>query len=135
MHQSLGYSWMLSSHHNRTVEAGDWPWLICTAKRHDQAGLDVAGMHSREVLQEPALCQQSSLDRITQRTTQVLYMVNSGSEANDLALRIARAARPGATHVAVMGAAYHGHTGQVRHMISGKTGEGPHRDSVRHLGQ
>jgi 4-aminobutyrate aminotransferase-like enzyme len=48
-------------------------------------------------------------------------MVNSGSEANDLALRIARAARPGATHVAVMGAAYHGHTGQVRHMISGKT--------------
>jgi ethanolamine-phosphate phospho-lyase len=45
---------------------------------------------------------------------QVLYMVNSGSEANDLALRIARAARPGATHVAVMGAAYHGHTGQTR---------------------
>jgi 4-aminobutyrate aminotransferase-like enzyme len=44
----------------------------------------------------------------------VAYLTNSGSEANDLALRIARAAavgggRPGATHVAVVGGAYHGH--------------------------
>ena len=37
-------------------------------------------------------------------------MVNSGSEANDLALRISTANRPGATHVAVMAGAYHGHT-------------------------
>lgn len=40
---------------------------------------------------------------------QTLYLCNSGSEANDLALRIARTARPGATHVAVMAGAYHGH--------------------------
>jgi hypothetical protein len=47
---------------------------------------------------------------------QVIYLANSGSEANDLALRVARAAaaaaapgRPAATHVAVMGGAYHGH--------------------------
>jgi len=39
----------------------------------------------------------------------VSYLVNSGSEANDLALRIARAARPGHSHVAVMEGAYHGH--------------------------
>lgn len=39
-------------------------------------------------------------------------MVNSGSEANDLALRIATTARPGHTHVVVMGGAYHGHTGE-----------------------
>ncbi|KAL6747168.1 PLP-dependent transferase [Haematococcus lacustris] len=44
---------------------------------------------------------------------QVLYMVCSGSEANDLALRVAAAARPGATHVVVMGGAYHGHTGAL----------------------
>ena len=42
---------------------------------------------------------------------QVMYAVCSGSEANDLALRIAMAnAGPGATHVAVMDGAYHGHT-------------------------
>ncbi|KAG2486694.1 hypothetical protein HYH03_014623 [Edaphochlamys debaryana] len=40
---------------------------------------------------------------------EVVYLVCSGSEANDLALRIAMAARPGQTHVAVMGGAYHGH--------------------------
>ena len=37
-------------------------------------------------------------------------MVCSGSEANDLALRIARAHAPGHRHVAVMDGAYHGHT-------------------------
>lgn len=41
---------------------------------------------------------------------QVTYMVCSGSEANDLALRIARENAPGAMHVAVMDGAYHGHT-------------------------
>ena len=42
---------------------------------------------------------------------QVMYAVCSGSEANDLALRIAMAnAGPSATHVAVMDGAYHGHT-------------------------
>ena len=41
---------------------------------------------------------------------QVAYFVNSGSEANDLALRIAHCAAPGATHVAIMAGAYHGHT-------------------------
>lgn len=41
---------------------------------------------------------------------QVAYFVNSGSEANDLALRIAQCAAPGASHVAIMGGAYHGHT-------------------------
>jgi ethanolamine-phosphate phospho-lyase len=45
---------------------------------------------------------------------QVTYLTNSGSEANDLALRISRAAavaagRLRATHVAVVGGAYHGH--------------------------
>lgn len=41
---------------------------------------------------------------------QVMYAVCSGSEANDLALRVARANVPGAWHVAVMEGAYHGHT-------------------------
>ncbi|KAK9795530.1 hypothetical protein WJX73_009487 [Symbiochloris irregularis] len=44
---------------------------------------------------------------------QVCYYVNSGSECNDLALRIARLARPGATHVAVMAGAYHGHVSSL----------------------
>lgn len=39
--------------------------------------------------------------------------MNSGSEANDLALRIANCASPGASHVAIMGGAYHGHTKAV----------------------
>lgn len=38
-------------------------------------------------------------------------MVTSGSESNDLALRLIRAAgKPGAQHIAVMGSAYHGHS-------------------------
>ena len=41
---------------------------------------------------------------------QVAFMVCSGSEANDLALRIARENAPGQYHVAVMDGAYHGHT-------------------------
>ncbi|GAX77014.1 hypothetical protein CEUSTIGMA_g4461.t1 [Chlamydomonas eustigma] len=40
---------------------------------------------------------------------ETLYFGNSGSEANDLALRVALEARPGATHVAVLAGAYHGH--------------------------
>lgn len=44
---------------------------------------------------------------------QVCYYVNSGSECNDLALRIAKLARPGATHVAVMEGAYHGHVSSL----------------------
>lgn len=62
---------------------------------------------------------------------QVVYLVNSGSEANDLALRIAAAAaaqpRPvssssssiGTTprdHVVVMAGAYHGHLSNLIHM-------------------
>lgn len=43
----------------------------------------------------------------------VLYLVNSGSEANDLALRIAQHYRPGAQHVVVMAGAYHGHTSSL----------------------
>lgn len=39
-----------------------------------------------------------------------MYAVCSGSEANDLALRVARANAPGAWHVAVIEGAYHGHT-------------------------
>lgn len=39
-----------------------------------------------------------------------MYAVCSGSEANDLALRVARANVAGAWHVAVMEGAYHGHT-------------------------
>jgi len=41
---------------------------------------------------------------------EVAFMVCSGSEANDLALRIARENAPGQHHVAVMDGAYHGHT-------------------------
>ena len=44
---------------------------------------------------------------------EVVYMVCSVSEANDLALRIARAATGGATHVAVIDGAYHGHVGSL----------------------
>ncbi len=40
-------------------------------------------------------------------------MVCSGSEANDLALRIARAATGGATHIAVLDGAYHGHVASL----------------------
>ena len=39
-----------------------------------------------------------------------MYAVCSGSEANDLALRVARANVAGAWHVAVMQGGYHGHT-------------------------
>lgn len=52
-------------------------------------------------------------ERITQKMPEplrVMYAVCSGSEANDLALRVARANAPGAWHVAVIEGAYHGHT-------------------------
>ncbi|EFJ46733.1 hypothetical protein VOLCADRAFT_92827 [Volvox carteri f. nagariensis] len=52
----------------------------------------------------------SSTKANTLQNLEVLYLVCSGSEANDLALRLISVARPGATHVAVMGGAYHGHT-------------------------
>ena len=60
---------------------------------------------------------------------QVMYAVCSGSEANDLALRIAMAnAGPSATHVAVMDGAYHGHTTAAIHLspykFDGPGGEG-----------
>jgi ethanolamine-phosphate phospho-lyase len=42
-----------------------------------------------------------------------LLLCNSGSEANDLALQMARAARPEATHIAVMEGAYHGHVSSM----------------------
>ena len=63
---------------------------------------------------------------------QVTYFVNSGSEANDLALRIASCAAPGATHVAIMAGAYHGHTKAIidlsPYKYDGPGGEGqqPH---------
>eukprot|EP00191_Tetraselmis_sp_GSL018_P014710 CAMPEP_0177589222 /NCGR_PEP_ID=MMETSP0419_2-20121207/6678_1 /TAXON_ID=582737 /ORGANISM="Tetraselmis sp., Strain GSL018" /LENGTH=159 /DNA_ID=CAMNT_0019079541 /DNA_START=199 /DNA_END=674 /DNA_ORIENTATION=- len=42
---------------------------------------------------------------------QVVYLTCSGSEANDLALRMVKASsKPGAVHIAVLGSAYHGHT-------------------------
>jgi len=46
-------------------------------------------------------------------SSQVAYFNCTGSEANDLALRIALAKAPGATHVAIMAGAYHGHTKSV----------------------
>jgi len=63
---------------------------------------------------------------------QVAYFVNSGSEANDLALRIAHCAAPGADHVAIMAGAYHGHTKAIidlsPYKYDGPGGEGqqPH---------
>ena len=63
---------------------------------------------------------------------QVTYFVNSGSEANDLALRIASCAAPGAMHVAIMAGAYHGHTKAIidlsPYKYDGPGGEGqqPH---------
>lgn len=42
-----------------------------------------------------------------------LLFCNSGSEANDVALQIARAAAPEARHVAVMEGAYHGHVASM----------------------
>lgn len=42
---------------------------------------------------------------------EVLYFVSSGSEANELALRLARAATDGAPDVLVQEHGYHGHTG------------------------
>ena len=44
----------------------------------------------------------------------VVFFVNSGSEANDLALRLARAAnKRGSTRTLVVEHAYHGHTTSV----------------------
>lgn len=45
------------------------------------------------------------------RHLDVIYFVSSGSEANDLALRLARAATGGASDVLVHEHGYHGHTG------------------------
>ena len=42
-----------------------------------------------------------------------LLLCNSGSEANDLALQIARAAQPTALHIAVIAGAYHGHVSSM----------------------
>ena len=60
----------------------------------------------------------------------VCYFVNSGSEANDLALRMARAATAG-TDVVVLGGAYHGHTSALidvsPYKHAGPGGEGPPR--------
>jgi Aminotransferase class-III len=42
-----------------------------------------------------------------------LLLCNSGSEANDLALQLARAARPEASHIAVIEGAYHGHVSSM----------------------
>jgi 4-aminobutyrate aminotransferase-like enzyme len=44
-----------------------------------------------------------------------LYLVNSGSEANDLALQIAMAARPNAAQIACLDGAYHGHVTTMMH--------------------
>ncbi|GIL48167.1 hypothetical protein Vafri_4859 [Volvox africanus] len=74
----------------------------------------------------------SSSPTISQPNLEVLYLVCSGSEANDLALRIIAAARPGATHIAVMGGAYHGHTSALIQVSpykfwgQGGTGRQPH---------
>ncbi|GIL74813.1 hypothetical protein Vretimale_2410 [Volvox reticuliferus] len=74
----------------------------------------------------------SSSSTISQPSLEVLYLVCSGSEANDLALRIIAAARPGATHLAVMGGAYHGHTSALIQVSpykfwgQGGTGRQPH---------
>lgn len=63
---------------------------------------------------------------------EVVYLVCSGSEANDLALRMITANRPTASHVAVMAGAYHGHTTALMPLSSykfwGRGGEGrqPH---------
>ncbi len=43
----------------------------------------------------------------------VVYFVNSGSEANDLALRLARAHTRGATEVLTLDHAYHGHVSSL----------------------
>jgi 4-aminobutyrate aminotransferase-like enzyme/Ser/Thr protein kinase RdoA (MazF antagonist) len=58
----------------------------------------------------------------------VCYFVNSGSEANDLALRMARAAT-GGTDLIVLAGAYHGHTAALidasPYKHDGPGGEGP----------
>lgn len=56
----------------------------------------------------PAAAASASADPLD-----MLYLVCSGSEANDLALRVVAANRPGATHVAVVAGAYHGHVASL----------------------
>lgn len=59
---------------------------------------------------------------------QTLYLVASGSEANDLALRITSTCNPGAGHVAVLAGGYHGHLSSLIPLSSykfwGKGGSG-----------
>ncbi len=65
----------------------------------------------------------------------VCFFVNSGSEANDLALRLARA-HTGAQDVVVLGGAYHGHTAALieispyKHDGPGGAGAPPHVRAV-----
>ena len=83
-----------------------------------------------------AYCKQQTLSQGWLLTSfyavQVMYAVCSGSEANDLALRVARATVAGAWHVAVMQGAYHGHTTATLDLSPykfdgpGGTGQPPH---------
>ncbi|MEM6570780.1 MAG: aminotransferase class III-fold pyridoxal phosphate-dependent enzyme, partial [Planctomycetota bacterium] len=63
---------------------------------------------------------------------EVLYFVCSGSEANEVALRLARAATDGATDVLVQEHGYHGHTGATvarsHYKFAGKGGFEPPAD-------
>ncbi len=60
-------------------------------------------------LHEQILRYADELRALLPESLSVCYFVNSGSEANDLALRMARAAT-GGSHLVVLEGAYHGHT-------------------------
>ncbi|GLI69486.1 hypothetical protein VaNZ11_014119 [Volvox africanus] len=95
-------------------------------------GIQPQSQPQSQRLQQQQKQPPSSSPTISQPSLEVLYLVCSGSEANDLALRIIAAARPGATHIAVMGGAYHGHTSALIQISpykfwgQGGTGRQPH---------
>ena len=86
-------------------------------------------------LHEHILRYADALRALLPEPLRVCYFVNSGSEANDLALRMARAAT-GGDHLVVLAGAYHGHTAALidaspyKHDGPGGAGAPPHVHAV-----
>ncbi|KAG5684646.1 hypothetical protein PVAND_013864 [Polypedilum vanderplanki] len=70
--------------------------------------MSIISTNSRFLHDEMILCAQNLINRMPGNTLSVCYFVNSGSEANDLALRLARA-HTKQRDVITLDHAYHGH--------------------------
>jgi 4-aminobutyrate aminotransferase-like enzyme/Ser/Thr protein kinase RdoA (MazF antagonist) len=144
----LGASLSLSYAEPLYIRRGEGSWLF---DEHERAYLDcvnnvchVGHCHPRVVaavseqlatlntntryLHEAVLAYADRLCATLPRQLSVVFMVNSGSEANELALRIARA-HTGGEEVVVVDGAYHGNTGALidlsPYKFAGPGGEGP----------